>query len=405
MNGERFEEFLRELRPFAGLWQSAEFAVIAVGDGSGDLVSLATSVVLKPDTVESVRVKREVRPSGLSTPFLAASVEYPLAKALNEWEPLRTLVGVGRFTLEVGSNLFSVRLFGAPTGPEGGQVGFSWTKVLDQRRADAKARFAIDSRCIALLNLCDPGHALCRLVTDDVLDEIDSKLRARPYLIDGLGELTSELMPGMRLAMDACPPARVVAPLPFDLKFQPERGVTLDAPEAAFARGIEVSVFFRPAGDPRSFQLGVANSMETGRSDTRVWRQDVSWRGGAQTARAVVLYQGRQIEEVSFDCLPDSTASVNHPGEASFVSTGRQAASSPQPVARDNSGAHGTPLVTRRSRPVEDWQAITAADLVPVIEHIRTTFDENVWKCSEITGKLCFAALHPGRTDVGAYAC
>ena len=117
MNEERFKEFLRELRPFAGLWRSAEFAVIAVGDRSGDLVSLATSVVLKPNKVESVRVLREVRPSGLSTPFLAASVEYPLAKALNELEPLRTLLEVGRFTLEVGSNLPSVRLFGAPMGP------------------------------------------------------------------------------------------------------------------------------------------------------------------------------------------------------------------------------------------------------------------------------------------------
>lgn len=80
--------------------------------------------------------------------------------------------------------------------------------------------------------------------------------------------------------------------------------------------------------------------------------------------------------------------------------TARQAASSPQAVAGDNSGAQGTAQVTRRSRPVEDWQAITPADLVPAIEHIRTTFDESVWKCSEITEKLCFAALHPDDKDI-----
>ena len=40
MSTERFKEFLQELRPFAGLWQSAEFTVIAVGDKSGDLVKL-----------------------------------------------------------------------------------------------------------------------------------------------------------------------------------------------------------------------------------------------------------------------------------------------------------------------------------------------------------------------------
>jgi pyrimidine deaminase RibD-like protein len=362
MSTERFGEFRRELLPFAGLWQSAEFAVIAVGDKSGDLVSLATSVVLKPDRVESVRVVRDVRPPGLSTPFLAASVEYPLAKALNEWEPLRTLVEVGRFTLEIGSNLPSVRLFGAPIGPAADQSGSSWTKALHQTRTESKTRFGIDRRCIALLNTCDASNALCRLVTDDLLKEIDSKLRARPYLIDGLGGLMSELMPGMRLSMDACPPTRVVAPLPFDLEFQPERRLIVNAPEAAFARGMEVSVFFRPTGEPYSFQLGVANSVQIGRSDMREWRQDVGWRRGAQSARAVLLYQTQQIEEVSFGRL-----------------------SSPIVLIADA---------------VEDWQAITPADLVPAIEHIRTTFDESVWKCSEVTKKLCFAALHPDDKDI-----
>jgi len=61
---------------------------------------------------------------------------------------------------------------------------------------------------------------------------------------------------------------------------------------------------------------------------------------------------------------------------------------------------HGNPRVTRRSESVEDWQATTPTDLVPAIEHIRTTFDESVWKCSEITKKLCFAALHPDDKDI-----
>ena len=167
MNADRFEEFLRGLRQFAGLWQSAEFAVIAVGDRSGDFLSLATSVVLMPDRVESVNVLRDVRLPDLATPFLAARVQYPLTKALNEWEPLKRLVETGRFTLEVRSNLFAVRLFGVPAGPDDGQCGFSWTKVLDKSRTETKAQFGIDRPCIALLNTYDSGHLLCRLVTDD----------------------------------------------------------------------------------------------------------------------------------------------------------------------------------------------------------------------------------------------
>ena len=100
-----------------------------------------------------------------------------------------------------------------PVGPDADQSGSSWTKVLDQSRTEAKTRFAIDRRCIALLNVYDSTHALCRLVPDDLLKEIECK--RRPYLIDGLGGLMSELLPGMRLTMDACPPVRVVAPVPF----------------------------------------------------------------------------------------------------------------------------------------------------------------------------------------------
>ncbi|HEX4543706.1 MAG TPA: hypothetical protein VH114_11105 [Candidatus Acidoferrum sp.] len=42
-----------------------------------------------------------------------------------------------------------------------------------------------------------------------------------------------------------------------------------------------------------------------------------------------------------------------------------------------------------------DWKAITPKNLVGPVEHIRNTFDMGVWKCSEVTEKLCFADLHP----------
>jgi hypothetical protein len=389
VSAERFEEFLRALRPFGGLWQSAEFAVVAVGDKSGDLVSIATSVVFKPDRVREIRVLRDVRPSDLSKPFLAARVEYPLLKALNEWQPLRTLIGEGRFTLEVGTDLFPVRLFTAPAGPNAEQSSCSWTRVLYLTRTEANGQFGIDRRCIALANLYDSSHPLCLLVADALLNEIDSKLRGRPWLIDGVSKLVSEVMPGMRLAMDACPPARIVAPLPFDLGFQSRKGLTLRAPEAAFARGIEVSVFFEPSGDPVSCQLDVTHSVEIGQPGMRQWQQHVSWPSGAETAKATLLYQTRQIDELSFGRSPGPTASV---ARTNGVALGGR-----QPVLPAR--------VTNRSENFEDWQMITPARLVAPIKHIRKTFDQAVWKSCEVTKKLCFAELHPDdkAVDLDAY--
>jgi TIR domain/LGFP repeat len=43
----------------------------------------------------------------------------------------------------------------------------------------------------------------------------------------------------------------------------------------------------------------------------------------------------------------------------------------------------------------EDWKAITPETLVTPIEHVRGIFEKGVWKCSQITEKLCFADLHP----------
>lgn len=54
----------------------------------------------------------------------------------------------------------------------------------------------------------------------------------------------------------------------------------------------------------------------------------------------------------------------------------------------------------------KDWKATTPDHLVPAIGHIRKTFDDNFWKCSTITEKLCFEALHPNdpsHVDLASY--
>jgi pyrimidine deaminase RibD-like protein len=53
----------------------------------------------------------------------------------------------------------------------------------------------------------------------------------------------------------------------------------------------------------------------------------------------------------------------------------------------------------------EHWKAITPDILVSPVEHIRKMFDEGVWKCSQLTEKLCFADLHSNdkQVDLGSY--
>jgi hypothetical protein len=51
-----------------------------------------------------------------------------------------------------------------------------------------------------------------------------------------------------------------------------------------------------------------------------------------------------------------------------------------------------------------DWENITPEELIPAVKYIRESFDESGWKCSELTRKLCYSALHPGAMEKVALA-
>jgi hypothetical protein len=51
-----------------------------------------------------------------------------------------------------------------------------------------------------------------------------------------------------------------------------------------------------------------------------------------------------------------------------------------------------------------DWKQITPERLVPAVQHIRKSFNTSDWKCSQLTKKLCYAALHSSSTDAASLA-
>ena len=48
------------------------------------------------------------------------------------------------------------------------------------------------------------------------------------------------------------------------------------------------------------------------------------------------------------------------------------------------------------------WEKITPERLIPAVKHIRESSKTAAWKCSELTEKLCYAALHPTTNDRNA---
>lgn len=53
----------------------------------------------------------------------------------------------------------------------------------------------------------------------------------------------------------------------------------------------------------------------------------------------------------------------------------------------------------------QGWVKDTPAELLPAVKHIRREFEERASKCSKLTQKLCYAALHPDAADpdIGHY--
>jgi hypothetical protein len=48
------------------------------------------------------------------------------------------------------------------------------------------------------------------------------------------------------------------------------------------------------------------------------------------------------------------------------------------------------------------WERITPDELLPAVKHIRKSFDQSSWICSQLTEKPCYSALHPQVVDADA---
>ena len=267
------------------------------GEGKqGDFISLATRVVLKS------RPTAEVEPgflelSGIQSPFFATIQEYPANIATQK---IYAIIARGRYTLDRGLSLYNVRATGELGGLNKGEpTNSDWTEVRFIQREGAKA-YGSDKPCFVLQDTVDAHRPIARLIRESTLREIDSRLRLlKPNPIDGVRGLVSSLMPGMRFSMDTSPAVQIVAQLPFDLRFDPELGLRVHAPKAAFDHRIGLSAFFEPQGAPLSWELGTENSVESNEIGFREWGQQVNWPPTADGARVVLIYQDQQVDQIA----------------------------------------------------------------------------------------------------------
>jgi hypothetical protein len=52
----------------------------------------------------------------------------------------------------------------------------------------------------------------------------------------------------------------------------------------------------------------------------------------------------------------------------------------------------------------KDWEQLSPHHLRPAVHHVRKSFETGHWKCSQITQRLCYAALHSEATSLASLA-
>jgi hypothetical protein len=301
MSSERYGQFRNEIHPFLDLWQSGEVACIAVNQ-SGNDISLGTRVVLRPEPIATHRVAFSLEKELSNTRLVAACVKYSRETVM---QLLNLMDAKEGFDLDVGRYVYQIHLCGAQVGStENKEVPLHWTRVGSESKAEAKNHYGVERPCKVLVGCAGPTY---QLVTSKLADEINISLQAHVPPIDGLDELFSKLLPGVKFAIDVNTRVQVVAPLPFEFAYDPTVGFTVRAPRTAFDRGMKMVLFLRPDGERFSWPLEAKDLTEIDGASTPEWRYPFEWPRGAATGKAILLYTDQKVDELTVNRPSAST--------------------------------------------------------------------------------------------------
>ena len=214
------------------------------------------------------------------------------------------LVGNGRFQLEINDFPCWVEANGA-VSPHGGELApiYPWLPPSARTRSVAHSEWNIDHPLRVLIH---SGVPIIGRVTPEQLDNLNARLKNyKEGPVAGIVGLIRKLMPGAPTnPLQGF--AQIVAPLPFDLAYDAENGLSVVAPEVAFQNGIVASIFYK-RGKPERHELNLANSRPTIEGYLRRWNGALKWPPSAETADVELLYNDKEVDSLSVMVRPSLT--------------------------------------------------------------------------------------------------
>ena len=267
MGQQHFDKFREAVAPFLNLWSSGRVACITAAT-SGHFINLATRIVFTAEPISPNAGLRIVENFEPTPDFRAVVADLPKSEIT---QLVHKVVAMEIFELEVGREILQVHLTRAHAGLlEGVKPYFNWIEMARHPRAIAQNRFGLDRTCFVLEGYQEQTRDL---VSPDRLERINCGLRSAVPLIDGMDELFSKLMPGLKWNSYGTAPIQLVAPLPFDLAYDHTNGLRVRAPRGAFDHGIRLSIFFEATQKRLSWQLTTGDSSEINQAGIRQWEK------------------------------------------------------------------------------------------------------------------------------------
>jgi hypothetical protein len=298
-----FDKFVKLIRPFQALWNSARVTCIAVGDPH-ERRSVNTRIVLREEELPKGQLFRSEMWIEPAPQVLIAVVDFPkstanqiLFKAIEKYE----------VDLETGSTVNRVLLRWPLPGNSADETqvprlsGFSWHDPFRYEKTWARNRFGEDRTCLVLTGIGDFIHTV---MPDQLCRDVGSKLLRDPPHFDGMEELYERLLPGIGHGASDLRVFQVVFPLPLDMEQTEDGSLALRAPEVAVEGQMRIVVNFKPAGPPTPIQATHDTGKLTGDGRTVEWRCEILWPPGAESGKASLFYAGEEVSSIDLRRWP-----------------------------------------------------------------------------------------------------
>jgi hypothetical protein len=293
MSKELLEKFAKKIAPYRNLWKSVRLVCLAARNGDAWVI-----VAVRVSFSEMLPAKSTcLRPIN---DFVSVSIEMPIGSL---GQVLYNILVDGFVSIEIDSMPVKAYLSREHAGLSPGQVGkVSWFDVVTHERQDNVPDYGTTRPAITLTAW---GERRYDVLNNDLLRELNSKLRIGDPPYDGLTALLSEWMPGVDSAHESQSPIQLVAPVPFDMEYA-DHGLLLVRGPADRDLNLQVRMFYRPGGTGRLRLAESSIHSDISVPGITAWEAPISWPKDSLGAKIVLFLDEHEVDSFEVTRWPHS---------------------------------------------------------------------------------------------------